>query len=70
MLDANVFITRIRIPQKKRTRIKNVYLVLWFWEIVHGNGEEHVEKDVVAADEQNYKVETKQEPETLKTLIC
>ena len=35
-------------------------------EVVHGDGEEDVEQDVVAADKQNDEVETEQESETLQ----
>ena len=35
-------------------------------EVVHGDGEEDVEQDVVSADKQNDEVETEQESETLQ----
>jgi hypothetical protein len=48
---------------------KTTYRSVGLREIVHGNGEEDVEEDVVAADEQDDEIEAEQEPETLKQII-
>ena len=39
---------------------------LWVRQIVHGNGKEDVEEDVVATDEQKYEVEADEESKTLQ----
>ena len=35
-------------------------------QVVHGDGEEDVEEDVITADEQEYEVKADEEPKTLK----
>ncbi len=45
---------------------RTTYRSVGLREIVHGNGEKHIQQDVVAADEQDDEIEAEQEPETLK----
>jgi hypothetical protein len=53
----------------EKHRGRTTYRSVGLREIVYGNGEEDIEEDIVAADEQDDEIEAEQEPETLQQTI-